>query len=120
MSSASGFSQSRYLRLVVISSVGVFGTVPLATFFIVSIAKTGLKPWKSWADTHSHYSVVPQIAGFVWKNIPVGVYYEIYRWSLVAWAFIFFASFGLAVEAREQYYHVYKSLLARRYGVRRG
>ena len=113
MSSTSGFSQGRYLRLIAISTVEVFGTIPLATFFIVSNAKSGMGPWKSWADTHSHYSVVYQIAGFVWKNNPtVAMRLEIYRWSLVACAFIFFALFGFAVEACEQYYRLYK-LLAR-------
>ncbi|KAF8484428.1 pheromone A receptor-domain-containing protein [Russula emetica] len=96
-----------------ISSVGVSATIPLVTFFIVSNAKTGIKPWKSWADTHNHYSVVPQIAGFVWKNIPgAAMGLELYRWSLVLCALLFFALFGFAVEAREHYYRLYK-LLAR-------
>jgi hypothetical protein len=113
-SSISGFSRSRYLRLMAISTVEVFGTVPLSTFFILVAAKAGTKPWKSWADTHSHYSVVDQVPGFVWKNIPiVGMSFEIYRWSLVASAFIFFALFGFAVEAREHYYRLYKLLTGR-------
>ncbi|KAI0274468.1 pheromone A receptor-domain-containing protein [Russula aff. rugulosa BPL654] len=92
MSSTSGFSQSRYLRLMVISSVELFATIPLGTFFMVSDAKAGIEPWKSWADTHSHYSNL--------EEFPiVGMSYEIYRWSLVACAFIFFALFGFAVEA---------------------
>ena len=111
MSSTSGFSQSRYLRLMVISSVELFATIPLGTFFMVSDAKAGIEPWKSWADTHSHYSVILQIPNKIWKNSPVvGMSYEIYRWSLVASAFIFFALFGFAVEAREQYYRLYKLL----------
>ena len=113
MSSTSGFSQSRYLRLIAISTVEVFATVPLATFFLVDDAKLGIEPWKSWADTHSHYSVVHQTPGFIWKNIPLlAMAYETYRWSLVAGAFAFFALFGFAVEAREQYSRLYK-LLAR-------
>jgi Pheromone A receptor len=116
MSSTSGFSRSRYLRLMAISSVEVFATVPLATYFIVTDAKAGIGPWKSWAYTHSHYSVVEQVAGFVWKRWPLAAAeLEIYRWSLIACAFIFFALFGFAVEAREQYYHLYK-LLTRRIG----
>jgi pheromone a factor receptor len=88
--------------LIAISSVEVFATVPLAAVFIVIDIKAGFKPWKSWADTHSHYSVVQQIPGIVWKNIPgVALGFMIYRWSLVACAFIFFALFGFAVEARE-------------------
>ena len=114
MPSISGFGRSRYLRLIVISSVEVFATVPLSTFFIVDDAKAGIQPWKSWAETHSHYSAVPQIAGLVWKNIPdEAVTTEMYRWSLVACAFIFFALFGFAAEAREQYYRLYKFLTRR-------
>ena len=106
MSSTSGFSRSRYLRLIAISTADVLGTIPLATFFVAFEAKSGIVPWKSWADTHSHYSVV-QVPDFVWKNIPVlAVSFEMYRWSLVGGAFIFFALFGFAVEAREQYYRL--------------
>jgi pheromone a factor receptor len=94
-----------------ISFVEVTATIPLATFFIVSSAKEGIEPWKSWADTHSDYSVVSQIADFAWKNTPlVAMRLEIYRWSLVACAFLFFALFGFSVEAREQYYSLYKLL----------
>lgn len=109
--SASGFTRSRYLRLMAISSADVFGTIPVATFFIVSDVKGGLQPWKSWADTHRHYSVVPQFAGVTWKNIPeVAMELEMSRWSLVACAFIFFALYGFTAEAREQYHRLYKSL----------
>jgi pheromone a factor receptor len=110
-SSTSGFSRSRYLRLIAISSVEVSGTIPLATFYIVYGAKNGLKPWKSWADTHSHYSVIVQVPGSAWENVPeAAVGLEMSRWSLVACAFLFFALFGLAAEAREQYHRLYKSL----------
>jgi pheromone a factor receptor len=111
MLSTYGFSRSRYLRLMTISLADVFGTIPLATFIIVSYAKGGVDPWKSWADTHRHYSVVIQVAGFVWKNIPeVARSLEVYRWSLVACAFLVFALYGFAVEAREHYYRLYKFL----------
>ena len=114
MSSTSGFSRSRYLRLMAISSVEVFGTIPLSTYYIVSGLKTRIQSWKSWADTHSHYSEIEQLAAFIWKNNPdeaVGI--EMFRWSLVACAFIFFALFGFAAEAREQYYRLYKFLTRR-------
>ena len=111
MSSTSGFSQSRYLRLMAISTIEVCGTVPLATFHIVFFAKSGIQPWKSWADTKSQYSVVYQIAGFIWKDLPEAVLgLEVFRWSLVACAFTFFALFGFSREAREHYYRLYKTL----------
>jgi len=111
MSSTSGFSRSRYLRLIIISSVEVFVTVPMSTFVIVTGTKLGMKPWRSWADTHSHYYVVYQVPGFVWKNIPeVAISLETSRWALNSCALLFFALFGFAVEAREHYHRLYKSL----------
>ncbi len=57
-----------------------------------------------------------QVAGFTWKNDPeVATSLEMFRWSLVACAFLFFALFGFAGEAREHYYRLYMSL-ARRIG----
>jgi pheromone a factor receptor len=111
MLSTYGFSRNRYLRLMTISLADIFGTIPLATSIIVSNAKAGIEPWKGWADTHRHYSVVVQVPGFEWKNIPeVARAIEMFRWSLVACAFLFFALYGFAAGAREHYYRLYKSL----------
>jgi pheromone a factor receptor len=80
----------------------------------VSDAKLDIIPWKGWASVHSHYSGVGQVAGFTWKNVPkMATPLEMFRWELVACAFIFFALFGFAVEAREQYYRLYKLLASR-------
>jgi pheromone a factor receptor len=112
----SGYKGGQYLRLMAISAVEMFGTIPLGTFFIVVNARSGVIPWKGWASMHNHYSTVEQVAGFTWKNVPEGaIPLEMFRWSLVACAFLFFALYGFAVEAREQYYCLYK-LLARRIG----
>jgi pheromone a factor receptor len=113
----SGFNQNQYLRLMIISSVDAFATIPFSTLFIVTKAKLGTKPWKSWADTHRHYSAVNQIAGITWKSVPeVALDLEVSRWLLVACTFLFFALFGFTVEAREQYKSLYK-LLTRHLGI---
>jgi hypothetical protein len=112
----SSANRGRYLRLMVISSTEVLGTIPVGTYYIVTIAKMGVAPWKGWARMHSHRSEVIQVAGFIWKNNPVLSFeLELLRWSLVACAFLFFALFGITGEAREHYYRLYKSL-ARRIG----
>ncbi|KAI9509916.1 pheromone A receptor-domain-containing protein [Russula earlei] len=114
MSFNRGLNRGRYLRLMALSSVEILGTVPLGTYFIVSNAKMGVTPWISWDDTHSNYSRVAQYAAFIWKNdhaVVVGL--EMYRWLLVLCAFIFFAFFGFAVEARHHYRLVYTSLASR-------
>ncbi|KAI9462940.1 pheromone A receptor-domain-containing protein [Russula earlei] len=106
-----GLNRGRYLRLIALSSVEILGTIPLGTYFIVSNAKMGVTPWISWDDTHSNYSRVVQIAAFIWKSDPATVVsIELYRWLLVLCAFIFFAFFGFAVEARRHYRLAFTSL----------
>src|ERR1700753_2142491 len=94
----SGHNGGQYLRLMAISIIEMLCTVPLATFYIVYDAKSGITPWKGWASMHSHYSEVEQVASFTWKNVRGAIPLEMFRWSLVACAFLFFALFGLAVE----------------------
>jgi pheromone a factor receptor len=107
-------NRGRYLRLMVISSIEILGTIPLGTYYIVIIAKMGFVPWKGWARMHSHD--VEQVAGFIWRNDHVSALsLELFRWSLVGCAFLFFALFGFSCEAREHYYRLYNSL-ARRIG----
>ncbi|KAH9964859.1 pheromone A receptor-domain-containing protein [Russula dissimulans] len=109
-----GLNRGRYLRLMALSTIEILGTIPLGTYILVSNARSGMIPWKSWADTHSNYSRVVQVAAFTWKSDPDAVFgLEMFRWSLVLCAFIFFAFFGFAVEARHHYRLVYTSLASR-------
>jgi pheromone a factor receptor len=114
MSSNRGLNRSRYIRLMVLSGVEMLFTIPLGTFFIVYNANMGVTPWISWEDTHSNYHRVVQVAGFMWKNNPnIVIGLEMERWSYVLCAFIFFAFFGFADEARQHYRLVYNSLASR-------
>ena len=114
MSHSQGLSRGRYFRLMALSATEILGTIPLGTYFIVSNATAGVRPWGSWAEVHRNYSEVIQVPSNVWKNDPqfaAGV--EIFRWSLVACAFIFFAFFGFADEACQHYRRVYTSIGSR-------
>lgn len=114
MSSNRNLNRSRYFRLMALSSIEVLGTLPMGIYWIVYNAKNGVEPWVSWEDTHSFYSRIPQFASFIWKNnhaMVVGL--EGYRWSLVACAFVFFAFFGFADEARQHYRLAYTTLASR-------
>src|SRR6266853_654559 len=92
------------ILLMALSSIEIFGTIPLGTYWIVSDAKQGVGPWKSWAYQHGDYSRVIQVPDFMWKNeFDAVVGLEVYRWSLVLCASIFFAFFGFAEEARQHY-----------------
>ncbi|KAH9976612.1 fungal pheromone STE3G-protein-coupled receptor [Lactifluus volemus] len=114
ISSGSGINRSIYIRLMLLSSVEILGTIPLGSYWISFAVKQGLRKWGSWADVHSHYSVIRQIPSIVWKhNYPSVVGLELTRWSLVLCAFLFFAFFGLAEEAWKHYRLVYTSLANR-------
>ena len=100
--------------MMIISSADILPIIPLGTYILVSDVKDGVEPWRSWASTHSHYSVVYQIPGSVWKNNrQLSRILEFNRWLLVGCAFIFFAFFGFAEEARQNYRRVYTSLVSR-------
>ncbi|KAI0297991.1 pheromone A receptor-domain-containing protein [Russula brevipes] len=114
MASNSGLSRGRYIRLMILSSMDLLGTIPLSLYYIVKDAKRGMIPWKSWQDTHSHYHRVIQVPAFIWKKDRDSAQaLEMYRWSLVLCAFVFFAFFGFAEEARQNYRRVFTSLASR-------
>jgi len=114
MSTNRTLNRSRYFRLMALSSIEILGTIPLGTYWIVFNASKGIQPWKGWAWEHADYSRVEQVPAFAWKADPGAVTgLEAFRWSLVACAFIFFAFFGFADEARQHYRLVYTSLASR-------
>ncbi|KAF8468718.1 STE3-like pheromone receptor [Russula ochroleuca] len=114
MTSHSQFSRGRYLRLMALSATEMFGTIPLGTYIIVVSAKAGVTPWQGWAATHSNYSEVIQIASFIWRSDPgMANGLEMFRWSLVACAFVFFAFFGFTDETRQFYRRMYKPIASR-------
>jgi len=114
MSSNRGLNQSRYIRLMCLAMIEVLGTIPLSSFVLAYNSKMGIEKWVSWSDTHSNYSRIIQIPGILWKtDHTTHILYEFYRWSLVLCAFIFFAFFGFADEARKHYRLVYTSIASR-------
>ncbi|KAH9985329.1 pheromone A receptor-domain-containing protein [Russula vinacea] len=97
MMSSHGLSRGRYLRLMALSATDILGTIPLGTYIIVADAKDGVTPWKGGPTRTA--------------TIPSGL--EMFRWELVACAFIFFAFFGFADEARQHYRRLYTSIATR-------
>jgi len=111
MSATPGLTRNRYIRLMAVSVVEILGTIPFGTVYIVKTAKLGVDHWRGWTWTHEHYSVVYQVPASIWKSDPNSVFgLEMYRWSLVLCAFLFFALFGFADEARRHYRLVYESI----------
>jgi len=112
--SAASLTRSRYIRLMCVSATEILGTIPLGTLYIIKNAQLGVEPWRGWAYVHKNYSAVYQVPSSIWKNDPDSVFgLEMYRWSLVLCAFLFFALFGFADEARRHYRSVYASIASR-------
>jgi pheromone a factor receptor len=111
---SSCLTRNLYIRLMLISATEILGTIPLGTIWIVKAAKLGVTPYRGWTYTHENYYVVYQIAASIWKSNPNSVFaLEVYRWSLVLCAFLFFALFGFADEARQQYRRIYTPIATR-------
>jgi Pheromone A receptor len=114
MSATPGLTRNRYVRLMAVSAVDIMGTVPLASFYLAKDAKLGVEHWRGWAYTHEGYSAVHQVPASIWKNNPnIFLPLEMFRWSLVLCSFLFFALFGFAEEARQNYRRVYTSIVNR-------
>ncbi|KAI0250461.1 GPCR fungal pheromone mating factor [Lactifluus subvellereus] len=111
ISSKCGVNRSLYIRLMMLAGVEILGTIPLGSVFIARGIEKGFGPWVSWADVHSNYFKIMQVPSSVWKHdsfSALGV--EMFRWLLVLCAFVFFAFFGFADEARQNYRHAYWSV----------
>jgi pheromone a factor receptor len=115
MSSNRNLNRNRYFRLMALAAIEVLCTIPISSY-VLSITAKHVAPWKSWAQTHNngHYSRIMEIPASVWKDIPDTAHaLEMFRWLLVTCAFIFFAFFGFADEARKHYRLVFVSLAGR-------
>lgn len=105
ISSNSSMTTSRYLRLVFLALIDIMCTVPLGVF-TVYIGNKGvtLAPWISWEDTHFNFSRVGLFPALLWRSDPsIRTSMELARWLPVVCAFLFFALFGFAEEAKKNY-----------------
>lgn len=113
MTSNSSLTMSRYFRLMALAGVELLCTTPLSIFLMVlNLSAQPLDPWISWQDTHSNFSRVRLFPAEVWtlnRWLAVGI--QVNRWSGPFCAFIFFAFFGFAAEARKNYRNAIFKLL---------
>ena len=103
-------SSGSYLRLMCLAGIEVVYTVPLGSFIIYLNTSNGIQPWVSWSNIHYDFSYVDQIPSVVWhQDQPMVTGIELTRYLTVFCAFVFFAFFGFADEARRNYRIVYIS-----------
>lgn len=114
---STGMAWNRYWRLVLLAFADFFFTLPLSIWCIViATALTPISPWISWADTHAHFDRFNQYPWVFIKLSPALVaQLEINRWSGVLTAFVFFAFFGFADEAKKNY-RLFVSTVTKRLG----
>ena len=113
ISSNSSLTMSRYLRLMALAGVELLCTTPLSVFLMVlNLTAQPLDPWISWEDTHYEFSRVGLVPAVLWtmnRWLVVGI--QVNRWSGPFCAFIFFAFFGFAAEARKNYCNAISKVL---------
>ncbi|KAI6007105.1 pheromone A receptor-domain-containing protein [Pisolithus albus] len=105
LSSNTTLTASRYFRLMALSTTELCCTIPLASFMIwVNSSAAPVEPWISWENTHYDFSFVGQYPSVLWAQDSLFVVaVQLTRWLVIACAFIFFAFFGFAAEARKNY-----------------
>ncbi|EJD43551.1 STE3-domain-containing protein [Auricularia subglabra TFB-10046 SS5] len=118
-STSSGLTSHRYFRLMALAGTEIIIGLPTSLYFmIVNLKNYGVRPWISWEDTHWGFSKVVFWPAYIYRASPsIKVGFEINRWALPFIAFIFFAFFGLAEDARSNYRRAFNVLL-RKLGVK--
>ncbi|KAI0040540.1 STE3-like pheromone receptor [Auriscalpium vulgare] len=108
---------NRYFRLMLLACIEMSCAVPLTAFSIhINTSGVSLAPWISWADTHFDFGRIDKVPSSVWRSdhaFKVSV--EMGRWIYPTCAFIFFALFGFASEARKHYRQAWVWLAPRIY-----
>ena len=96
---------SRYFRLMLLCLCEMVCTVPIGVYSIyINTAGVTLSPWISWANTHADFSRVLMIPAVIWRpNRSFLISVVMGQWVYVLAAFLFFALFGFADEARRHY-----------------
>lgn len=108
-SNTSSLTMGRYFRLMALAMSDILFTTPLAIFTIWLNASSGPpSPWISWEDTHYNYSRVDLFPALLWRSQPsVAMMMEFTRWVTPLCAYVFFAFFGFADEAKKNYFKLF-------------
>lgn len=106
---------NRYFRLMAIATTDLLFSVPISAYGIyLNVAQGEIFPWISWDDTHFQFWKVYQVSGVAWRaNRDTLISVELSRWLVPFCAFVFFAFFGFASEARAFYARILRRLLQR-------
>ena len=97
-----------------LASIEVLFNIPIATFTIYMISRAPLNPYISWATEHYEFSHVQEVPAILWRNEHyTAMEAELSRWVVVSCAFVFFAFFGFADEAKKNYRSAFQTVAKR-------
>ncbi|TEB28745.1 hypothetical protein FA13DRAFT_1775753 [Coprinellus micaceus] len=104
LSNHPNLTASRYLRLTLLAGVQLATTVPLATWVLAENLHFGIESPRGWDRIPSDFAYVEEYPAVLWRSTPEAlVAMEFTRWAPIICAIVFFAFFGFASEARENY-----------------
>ncbi|TBU56138.1 STE3-domain-containing protein [Dichomitus squalens] len=108
-SNNAGMTISRYFRLMLLCLSEMVCTIPIGVYSIyINTAGVTLSPWISWANTHADFSRVLMIPAVIWRqNRSFLISVVMGQWVYIFAAFLFFALFGFADEAKRHYAMVF-------------
>ncbi|KAJ7643058.1 GPCR fungal pheromone mating factor, partial [Mycena polygramma] len=99
----SALTTSRYLRLMLMSTLQMFWSIGLTIFTLwFTTISIPIRPWTTWADVHSNFSRVDQYPTLFTPEIILSGYYALW-WTVPASTFIFVAFFAFGAEALAEY-----------------
>ena len=101
ITSNSNLNYDYYWRLFTLASLDFCITIPLSLWDMIYRATHGAFPWVSQATVHSSVYQVPKALQDQYPFLTWGP--EVSRWIAILYAFVFFAFFGSAEEAKNNY-----------------
>ncbi|KAF8145119.1 pheromone A receptor-domain-containing protein [Mycena galopus ATCC 62051] len=105
LSTNSGLTATRYFRLMALASLELLISLPIVTYGLyLTISRSPMQPWISWANTHADFSAIGQVPAILWRSDSHSqATVELSRWVGIIGAMLFFGFFGFAAEARKNY-----------------
>ena len=117
MASNKNLTFNRYFRLMGLAAIEVAFTIPLTIYNTVTNFEQDPYPWRGFADLHSNFGRIRQVAAISWTmDAQVVSIMRFRQWVPIACAIVFFLFFGLAEEARK-HYKLALSSVAKRVGI---
>ncbi|EGN94607.1 hypothetical protein SERLA73DRAFT_114911 [Serpula lacrymans var. lacrymans S7.3] len=104
MKSNEDLSSGKYYRLMVLFGAQIVLILPSVIFAFVNDVAGGTTVPYSWDYIHAGFSEVSQVSISAWtSNLQNAIAFQWDRWTIVIYALLFFAFFGLSGEASQYY-----------------